>query len=48
MMYWPLPTRSLDDIARFDFIARFGVDLAVLDPIAGILVELMEADLLSL
>jgi len=39
---------TLNDVARLDFVARIRIDLAVLDPIAGVLVELMEADFLSL
>jgi hypothetical protein len=35
------------DVARLDFVARLGVDLAVSDPMPGFLVELMEADLLA-
>src|ERR1700722_11876131 len=38
---------ALDDICRIHFIGRFGIDLAVLDTMASLLVELMEADLLA-
>jgi hypothetical protein len=39
---------ALDDICRIHLIGRFGIDLAVLDTVAGFLIELMEADLLAL
>jgi hypothetical protein len=38
----------LDDVFGLDFIATLGIDLAVLDAVAGVLVDLMEADLLAL
>jgi hypothetical protein len=38
---------ALDDICRIHFIGRFGIDLAILDAVAGFLIELMEADLLA-
>ena len=39
---------ALDDVGGFHLLAALGVDLAVFDAVAGILVELMEADLLAL
>src|SRR5712671_884049 len=36
------------DIVRFDLAPSFGVDLLVFDPVATLLVELVEADLLLL
>jgi hypothetical protein len=39
---------ALDDICRIHFVGRFGIDLAVLDTMASLLVELMEPDLLAL
>src|ERR1700730_16444892 len=39
---------ALNDICRIHLIGRFGIDLTVLDTVAGFLVELMEADLLAL
>jgi hypothetical protein len=38
---------ALDDIADLDLVAAFGVDLAIFDAMARVLVELMEADLLA-
>ena len=35
---------ALDNVCGIQFIACFGIDLAVLDPVAGFLVKLMEAD----
>jgi hypothetical protein len=37
----------LDDICGIYFITGFGIDRAVLDAVAGALVELVEADLLA-
>jgi hypothetical protein len=39
---------ALDDVLALDLVAGVGIDLAVLDAVAGGLVELMEADLLPL
>jgi len=39
---------SFDDIRRIDFVAALGIYLAVFDAVPGLLVELMEADLLAL
>ena len=39
---------ALDDVGGLHLVAALGVDLAVLDAVAGILVELMEADFLAL
>jgi hypothetical protein len=39
---------AFDDLGGIDLIAGFGIDLLVLDPIAGLFVDLMEADLLPL
>jgi hypothetical protein len=39
---------ALNDVACLNFVTRIRIDLAVLNAIAGILVKLMEADLLSL
>ena len=38
---------SLDDFVLRHFIAGFGIDLAILDPVTGLFVELMEADLFA-
>src|SRR5205814_4354382 len=47
-MYSPLLTSyPLDDVVRFDLAPGLGVDLLVLDPIAGLLVQLVEADLFA-
>jgi hypothetical protein len=37
-----------DDVAGFDLITGLRINLAILDAIAGALVDLMEADLFSL
>jgi hypothetical protein len=39
---------ALDDVIRIDLTAGLGIDLAVLDAVAGLSVELMEGDLLAL
>jgi hypothetical protein len=39
---------ALDDLLGTDLVAGLGVDLSVLDPVAGVLVDLVEADLFSL
>src|SRR5262249_41918832 len=39
---------ALYDLLGVDLVAGFGVDLPVLDPVAGVLVDLVKADLLSL
>jgi hypothetical protein len=39
---------ALDNVGGFDFVAAVGIDLAVLDAMARVLVELVEADLLAL
>ena len=39
---------ALDDILVWDLVAGVGVDLQVLDPMAGLPIELVEADLLAL
>jgi hypothetical protein len=39
---------ALDDVGRIHLVARLGVDLAVFDAVAGLLIDLMEADFLSL
>jgi len=39
---------AFDDVVAFDLITRLRIDLAILDPIAGVLIDLMKADLLSL
>jgi len=39
---------TLDDVRGFDFIAGVGIDLAILDAMADVFVELVEADLLAL
>jgi hypothetical protein len=38
---------ALDDVARINLVAGLGVHLAVFDAVAGLLVDLMEADFLS-
>src|SRR6516162_6022727 len=38
----------LDDLFGIDLFARFSIDFAILHAVAGFLVQLMEADLLSL
>jgi hypothetical protein len=35
---------ALDDVSGLDFIAGVGIDLAILDAMAGVLVELVEAE----
>ena len=39
---------ALDDVGGFDLIAGISIDLAVFDAMPGVLVELVEADLLAL
>src|SRR5262249_24667458 len=39
---------ALDDVLLLDFLAGFDIDLAVFDPVAGLLVDLMEADFFPL
>src|ERR1700730_169902 len=39
---------ALDDICGIDFVAGLRINFAVFDTTAGVLVELMEADLLAL
>ena len=39
---------ALDDVGRLDLVAGVGIDLAILDAMAGVLVELVEADLFAL
>jgi len=39
---------AFDDIAGLDLIASLSIDLAIFDAIAGVLVDLMKADLFSL
>jgi hypothetical protein len=39
---------AFDDVGSLDFISGLGIDLAVLDAIAGVFVDLMEADFFSL
>ncbi len=38
---------ALDDVLRRHLIASFSIDLAIPDPVTGLFVELMEADLLA-
>ena len=52
-MYWPLVLAladfvPFDDVGGVHLVGGFGIDLPVLDAIAGIFVDLMEADLFSL
>ena len=39
---------ALDDVVVRDFLARVGINLRVFDPVAGLLVDLVEADLLGI
>src|SRR5262249_16565401 len=39
---------ALDDLLRIDFLAGLCIDLAILDAVSGILVDLMKADFLAL
>jgi hypothetical protein len=39
---------SFDDVRLLDFVARLGIYLAVADAVAGLFVELIEADLFPL
>jgi hypothetical protein len=39
---------ALDDLVRPDLVPGVGVDFPVLDPVTGVLIDLMEADLLPL
>src|SRR3954469_25558942 len=39
---------ALNNVSRLDFISALGIDLAVLDRVAGVLIELVETDLLPL
>jgi hypothetical protein len=36
---------ALDDVVLRHLVAGFGIELAIPDPVAGLFVELMEADL---
>jgi hypothetical protein len=38
----------LDDIRGLDFLAGVGVDLQIFDPVSGLLVDLVETDLVGL
>src|SRR5262249_19701174 len=39
---------SLDDVVRFDLASGFGIYFFVLDPVAGLLMDLVKADLFAL
>jgi hypothetical protein len=39
---------ALDDFVGLDLIAGLSIDLAIFDPVSRVLIELVEADLLSL
>jgi hypothetical protein len=39
---------ALDDVGRLHLVAALGVDLLVFDPVTGVLVELVKADLFAL
>jgi hypothetical protein len=39
---------ALDDVASFHFIAGVSIHLAILDPMSGVLIELVETYFLSL
>jgi hypothetical protein len=39
---------ALDDVLAVDFLAGLGIHLDIADAVAGVLVELVEADLLAL
>src|SRR5262249_43817002 len=38
---------AFDDVGSLDLVAGVGIDLAIPDPVAGVLIELMKADFLS-
>jgi hypothetical protein len=47
--YSPLPTSySFDDVGALDLVTGLSVNLAILDPVSGLLVKLVKANLLSL